>query len=106
MGRKFSLFSRIRSARAIRSLAVRIALFLVVAFQLFGQIDRGTIEGVVKDQSGAVVPDARVQIIQTETNSALELSTNSEYITLRISRWQFIVSSSERPALEPWCASQ
>jgi len=79
MGRKFTLSSLIPSARASRSLAVRIALFLAVAAcQLFGQIDRGTIEGVVKDQSGAVVPNARVQIIQTETNSALELSTNGE----------------------------
>ena len=77
MGRKFSLLSQ--SARASRSLAVRVAFFLAVAaFQLLGQIDRGTIEGVVKDQSGAVVPNARVQIIQTETNSALELSTNGE----------------------------
>jgi len=77
MGRKFSLVSQ--SARASRSLAVRVAFFLAVAaFQLLGQIDRGTIEGVVKDQSGAVVPNARVQIIQTETNSALELSTNGE----------------------------
>jgi len=81
MGRKFTLSSLIPSARASRSLAVRIALFLAVAAcQLFGQIDRGTIEGVVKDQSGAVVPNARVQIIQTETNSALELSTNGEGI--------------------------
>src|SRR5256885_76142 len=79
MGRKFSLVSLIRCRRAIRSLAVRSMLFLVIAAcQLFGQIDRGTIEGVVKDQSGAVVPSARVQIIQTETNSALELSTNGE----------------------------
>jgi len=77
MGRKFSLVSQ--PARASRSLAVRVAFFLAVAaFQLLGQIDRGTIEGVVKDQSGAVVPNARVQIIQTETNSALELSTNGE----------------------------
>ena len=52
----------------------------MAACQLFGQIDRGTIEGVVKDQSGAVVPGARVQIIQTETNSALELSTNGQGI--------------------------
>jgi hypothetical protein len=81
MGRKFSLFSRIRSAGARRSFAVRIAfLFALAACQLFGQIDRGTIEGVVKDQSGAVVPGARVQIIQTETNSALELSTNGQGI--------------------------
>src|SRR5689334_15553403 len=81
MGRKLSSVSFDRSAQAIRSRALFIALFLAVGVsQLFGQIDRGTIEGVVKDQSGAVVPGARVQIIQTETNSALELSTNGEGI--------------------------
>jgi hypothetical protein len=80
MGRKFSLLSLIPFARASRSLAVRALILAVAACQLFGQIDRGTIEGVVKDQSGAVVPGARVQIIQTETNSALELSTNGDGI--------------------------
>src|SRR6185312_2224986 len=44
----------------------------------FGQIDRGTIQGVVMDQSGAMVPEAKVLVIQTETNSRLELSTNNE----------------------------
>src|SRR5437773_10400835 len=78
MGCNFSSVRVIRSARAIRSLAVGIALFLVVACQLFGQIDRGTIQGVVKDQSGGVVPDAKALVIQTETNSAIELRTNSE----------------------------
>jgi len=79
MGRKSSLVSIIRSPRVIRLRAVRSALFLVMAAcQLFGQIDRGTIQGVVKDQSGGVVPDAKVLVIQTETNSAIELRTNSE----------------------------
>jgi hypothetical protein len=78
MGRKFSLLSLIPFARASRTLAVRTLILAVAACQLFGQIDRGTIEGVVKDQSGGVVPDAKVLVIQTETNSAIELRTNSE----------------------------
>lgn len=78
MGRN-SLLSLIPSERAMRSRAVQVTLFLTLAAcQSFGQIDRGTIQGVVKDSSGAVVPNAKVQIIQAETNSILELSTNSE----------------------------
>src|SRR5437667_5166008 len=80
MGRKFSLLSLIPFAGAIRSLAIRTLILAMAACQLFGQIDRGTIEGVVKDPSGAVVPNARVQIIRTETNSELELSTNEKGI--------------------------
>jgi hypothetical protein len=79
MGSKFSLLNLIGIRRLIGASAVRVTLFLTIAVcHLFGQIDRGTIQGVVKDQSGAVVPDAKVLVIQTETNSTLELSTNSE----------------------------
>jgi hypothetical protein len=42
------------------------------------QIDRGTIEGSVKDPSGAVIPGAKVQIIRTATNSTYDLVTNGE----------------------------
>jgi hypothetical protein len=45
---------------------------------LIAQIDRGTIEGLVKDPSGAVIPGARVKIIQITTNSTYELVTNGE----------------------------
>src|SRR4029079_19570753 len=40
--------------------------------------DRGTIQGVVRDQSGAVIPGAKVQIDRIDTNSALDLATNEE----------------------------
>ena len=53
----------------------------MAACQLFGQIDRGTIEGVVKDQSGAVVPNARVQIIQTDTGQAVPLPEEFRFAT-------------------------
>ena len=36
------------------------------------------IQGVVKDQSGAMVPDAKVLVVQTETNSTFDLRTNNE----------------------------
>ena len=42
------------------------------------QIDRGTIQGVVRDQTGGVIPGAKVQIIRIDTNSAIDLATNEE----------------------------
>jgi hypothetical protein len=45
---------------------------------LMAQIDRGTIEGRITDQSGAVVPDATIQVIQVQTKSTLTFITNEE----------------------------
>src|SRR5512145_219572 len=42
------------------------------------QVDRGTIQGLVTDASGAVVPNAKVQVIHIETNSVIEIATNAE----------------------------
>ena len=51
---KFSQLSLISLRRASGARALSAPLLLLMAVcQLFGQIDRGTIEGVVKDQSGA-----------------------------------------------------
>jgi len=61
--------------RAILSL---ISLFLLAAGVAWGQTDRGTIEGVVKDSSGLAVAGAKVEVIRIDTNSALELETNIE----------------------------
>jgi hypothetical protein len=44
----------------------------------FAQIDRGTIQGRVTDQSGAVVPDAKVEAIQLSTGSVTPVTTNGE----------------------------
>ncbi len=55
-----------------------IAGVLCSAAPLIAQIDRGTIEGLVKDPSGAVIPGARVKIVQTATNSTYDLVTNAE----------------------------
>ena len=42
------------------------------------QIDRGTIQGRVTDQSGAIVPNAKVEAIQLGTGTATPVSTNGE----------------------------
>ncbi len=51
---------------------------LCAAAPLVAQIDRGTIQGLVKDPSGAVIPNAKVKIIQIATNSSYDLVTNNE----------------------------
>jgi hypothetical protein len=51
---------------------------LLMAAPAWAQIDRGTIVGLVKDQSGAVIPNAKVQIIQIATNNTYDLTTNAE----------------------------
>jgi hypothetical protein len=55
-----------------------IAGILFAVNPLMAQIDRGAIEGRVIDQSGAVVPDATIQVIQVQTNSTLTFITNEE----------------------------
>src|ERR1700678_351906 len=52
------------------------ALFFLAALPIWGQIDRGTIQGLVKDPSGAVVPGAKVHIVRIETGSVVELTTD------------------------------
>src|SRR5215471_4879811 len=57
---------------------LRWGVLLIAAVATWGQIDRGTIQGLVTDQSGAGVPDVKVQVIRVDTNSALDLETNME----------------------------
>lgn len=52
-------------------------LLLCCAIPVLAQVDTGTISGVVADQTGAVVPDARVVIVQLDTNTHVQLLTNS-----------------------------
>ncbi len=66
-------------AGLLRMLAALLVAGLSIAS---AQIDRGTIQGSVKDSSGAVVPGAKVQVVQLETNSAIDLSTNQEGLYL------------------------
>src|SRR5438093_11496493 len=60
-----------------RALALLLVLFPSVVM-LSAQIDRGTIQGVVKDQTGAVIPGAKIQIIRIDTHSTLDRATNEE----------------------------
>jgi len=66
-------FSRsLLKATQLASLAV---VFTALAF---GQSERGTITGAVRDQSGAVVPSANVTITNQATNIAIHATTNND----------------------------
>ncbi len=65
--------SRMRGS--IRRL-LRVLPLVAATCILFAQADRGSIEGTVTDPTGAVVPNAQVQIVNIETNSALAFSSN------------------------------
>jgi hypothetical protein len=45
---------------------------------LFAQVDTGTISGVVKDQSGAVVPGTTITLLNPATGLTLRTTSNSE----------------------------
>src|ERR1700685_3953341 len=55
---------------------VRLLPLIAAAGILFAQADRGSIEGTVTDPSGGRVPSAQVQVLNIETNSKLDYSTN------------------------------
>ncbi len=56
------------------------ALLLLTGFSLgipvLAQTQRGTIVGTITDASGAVVPDAKVEVISAETNVKFEATSN------------------------------
>ena len=53
-------------------------LLLVCSTAMFGQIDRAVIEGAVSDQTGAVIAEARVRIVEKETGLSQEKLTNKD----------------------------
>jgi len=53
-------------------------IFLMVASPVLAQSDRGTISGLVKDESGASVPGVLVTCTNTGTNAVTEATTNTQ----------------------------
>src|ERR1700728_399810 len=52
-------------------------LFLICTFAAFAQGDRGTITGTVTDPTGAVVPNANIQITNSETAVVYKVATTN-----------------------------
>jgi hypothetical protein len=53
------------------------ALFLICTFGAFAQGDRGTITGTVSDPTGAVVPNANIQITNSDTSAVYKVATTN-----------------------------
>jgi hypothetical protein len=64
------------SLRCFAKLLLPLTVLIAGASFLSGQTDRATIEGIVKDPSGAVVPDAGVTILKIDTNERTERRSN------------------------------
>jgi len=57
---------------------LRIASFyLIFAVAAFAQGDRGTITGTVTDPTGAVIPNANIQVINSDTAAVYKIGTSS-----------------------------
>lgn len=68
-----------RTLGSLRTLLAAGILFFFAAFS-FGQADQGTITGVIKDSSGAAIPNAQVTLTNVGTNLALQATSNADGI--------------------------
>src|SRR5438128_1879173 len=63
------MFNRLRAA---------LCAAMLLATVLFAQSERGTITGTVQDASGAVVPGAKVTLLNTQTGVTFSIPSNAE----------------------------
>src|SRR5436190_10776455 len=72
-------------------------LFLVQTQTVFGQVDQGSVSGVVQDASGAVIPNAKVTLLNKDQGLSLETTTKTsgEYIftPVRIGNYSLSVTA-------------
>jgi Carboxypeptidase regulatory-like domain/TonB dependent receptor len=85
--------------KSCKQLSVAVLFSLIITSQATAQFSlRGSINGVVTDESGAVVQDADVTLTDTERNQTYKTKTNSEglyaFANLTFGRYQVTV---ERP---------
>jgi hypothetical protein len=64
--------------KSILGLCGMVSIFLVLSLTAFGQSDVGTIGGFVRDQSGAVVPNAKVTITNEGTNESHTVNSDAQ----------------------------
>ena len=69
--------SFVEQLRRVSACALVTVAFLASSVA-FAQSDRGTIQGLVTDQTGAVVPNAKVEITHLATGTVTALATNGE----------------------------
>jgi hypothetical protein len=61
----------------IFTLLIAVGMMIVLAVPLRAQVDVGSITGIVRDASGSVIPNARIEITNTATNVTSTLVTNA-----------------------------
>jgi Carboxypeptidase regulatory-like domain len=71
-----SRFTRKARRYLLDSRRVLCVFLLFPALAAVGQVDQGTITGLVQDPSGAVVPNAKVTVTATDTGLVLERNAN------------------------------
>ena len=89
----------------LQGIFARLFLVCVVAASLYAQTSTGTINGTVLDSTGAVVPNAQVRLLGTDTGELVRQLTTGEtepsslhcFGLLRI-RWKFPPRDSRS-----WC---
>ena len=74
---KFIFFTRY-GRKFINRLATLVCLVLVSFMFTLAQTSRGTVSGIVKDQTGAVIPGATVTLVNTDTTVERTATTNDE----------------------------
>jgi hypothetical protein len=74
---KFIFFTRYER-KFINRLATLVCLVLVSFMFTLAQTSRGTVSGIVKDQTGAVIPGATVTLVNTDTTVERTATTNDE----------------------------
>jgi len=74
---KFIFFTGCRR-KFINRLTAILCLVLVSSMLAFAQTSRGTVSGVIKDQTGAVIPGATVTLTNTDTTVERTATTNDE----------------------------
>lgn len=84
--------------RAVRHRASLICLYMLATSSLFAQVETARITGTVTDATGAVVPGARVAIVQLQTNRKVMAVTDGEgrYVSVPVpvGRYQLEVEAS------------
>ncbi|MGB6829712.1 MAG: carboxypeptidase-like regulatory domain-containing protein, partial [Terracidiphilus sp.] len=84
------------SRRALCSIVLVSALFLIPARFAFAQLDQGTITGIVQDQTGAVVSGASVTLTNVDEGSVLKTRSDHSgiYVFSPIKIGSYSVSAS------------
>jgi hypothetical protein len=72
---KFGKLPAVARSSSLRRL-LRVLPLLAATCALVAQTDRGSIEGTVKDPNGSIVPAAKVEVANIETNSKLDFETD------------------------------